>query len=302
MSLSLEGRVALITGAGSGIGRSHAVLMAERGADLILNDIHADGLAETVEQAAKSGRQIQEIVHDVSEISGMREKTRAAESVCGGIDILVNNAGVSGQRLAFEDVTEDAYDRMLDINLKGSFFLTQTVVPGMKERRYGKIVNTSSMYALGGNHVASHYSAAKSALSGLTNSLARELAEWNIMVNAVAPGFVLTPEATHRSGAAEAHVRRVRHGLHGGVSGLGRSRLYYRSGHQPQWRGAHRRNLGAEHPFAPQGGEFRAQKIGDGRYRGGGGAVGAADEGPGQFDALNLGRGQAAVLHVAEDR
>jgi len=208
MSLSLEGRVALITGAGSGIGRSHAVLMAERGADLIINDVNEEGLGETADRAAASGGRVQQIVHDVSEIAGMREKTRAAEAEFGRIDILVNNAGVSGDRLVFEDVTEEAYDRMVDINLKGSFFLTQAVVPGMKERRYGKIVNTSSMFALGGNHVAAHYSAAKSALSGLTNSLARELAEWNIMVNAVAPGFVLTG-MTSRSRDEESLKRRI---------------------------------------------------------------------------------------------
>ena len=192
MSLSLDGRVALITGAGSGIGRSHAVLMAERGADLIINDVNAKGLDETADRASANGGKIIRIDHDVSDIDGMADKTRAAETELGKIDILVNNAGISGARLAFEDVTEDDYDRMIDINLKGSFFLTQAVVPGMRERRYGKIINTSSMYALGGNNVAAHYSAAKSALSGLTNSLARELAEWNIMVNAVAPGFVLT--------------------------------------------------------------------------------------------------------------
>ncbi|HCH56038.1 MAG TPA: NAD(P)-dependent oxidoreductase [Rhodospirillaceae bacterium] len=192
MSVSLDGRVALITGAGSGIGRSHAVLMAERGADLIVNDLNSEGLAETAECAASSGGKVIQFVHDVSDVAGMARKTQAAEVELGKIDILVNNAGVSGERLAFEDVTEYAYDRMVDINLKGSFFLTQAVVPGMKKRRYGKIINTSSMYALGGNNVAAHYSAAKSALSGLTNSLARELAEWNIMVNAVAPGFVLT--------------------------------------------------------------------------------------------------------------
>ena len=192
MSVSLDGRVALITGAGSGIGRSHAVLMVERGADLIVNDLNSEGLAETAECAASSGGKVIQFVHDVSDVAGMARKTQAAEVELGKIDILVNNAGVSGERLAFEDVTEYAYDRMVDINLKGSFFLTQAVVPGMKKRRYGKIINTSSMYALGGNNVAAHYSAAKSALSGLTNSLARELAEWNIMVNAVAPGFVLT--------------------------------------------------------------------------------------------------------------
>lgn len=192
MTASLKGKVALITGAGSGIGRSHAVLMAERGADLILNDVDAGGLEETVGRARAGGGRIEEIVHDVSEINGMKRHIQAAEAAMGKIDILVNNAGVSGQRLPLEEIDEDSYDRMIDINIKGSFFAAQAVVPGMKSRRYGKIINTSSMYALGGNNVASHYSAAKSALSGLTHSWARELAPWNIMVNAVAPGFALT--------------------------------------------------------------------------------------------------------------
>jgi 3-oxoacyl-[acyl-carrier protein] reductase len=182
----------MITGAGSGIGRAHALLMAERGADLVLNDVNADGVQETASIAEQYGNKIELMLHDVSDAQGLHRQIKAAELSLGKIDILVNNAGVSGQRLAFEDIDEATYDRMVNINLKGSFFATQAVVPGMKARRYGKIIMTSSMYALGGNDVASHYSAAKSALSGLTNSLARELAEWNIMVNAVAPGFVLT--------------------------------------------------------------------------------------------------------------
>lgn len=182
----------MITGAGSGIGRAHAILMAERGADVIINDVTADGLQETAATAEQSGGRVEMVLYDVSEVSGMTRRIQAAEQKFGKIDILVNNAGVSGQRLAFGDIDEATYDRMVDINLKGSFFAAQAVVPGMKQRRYGKIINTSSMYALGGNDVAAHYSAAKSAISGLTNSLARELAEWNIMVNAVAPGFVLT--------------------------------------------------------------------------------------------------------------
>ena len=182
----------MITGAASGIGRAHAVLMAERGADVIINDVAAEGLEETASLAEPSGGQIELMLYDVSEVSGMTRRIQAAEQKFGKIDILVNNAGVSGQRLDFGNIDEVTYDSMVDINLKGSFFAAQAVVPGMKDRRYGKIINTSSMYALGGNSVAAHYSAAKSAISGLTHSLARELAEWNIMVNAVAPGFVLT--------------------------------------------------------------------------------------------------------------
>ncbi len=182
----------MITGAASGIGRAHAVMMAERGADVIINDVAAEGLEETALLAEPAGGRIELMLYDVSEVSGMTRRIQAAEQKFGKIDILVNNAGVSGQRLDFGNIDEETYDRMVDINLKGSFFAAQAVVPGMKDRRYGKIINTSSMYALGGNSVAAHYSAAKSAISGLTHSLARELAEWNIMVNAVAPGFVLT--------------------------------------------------------------------------------------------------------------
>ena len=182
----------MITGAASGIGRAHAVLMAERGADVIINDVAAEGLEETASLAEPAGGRIELMLYDVSEVSGMTRRIQAAEQKFGKIDILVNNAGVSGQRLDFGNIDEETYDRMVDINLKGSFFAAQAVVPGMKDRRYGKIINTSSMYALGGNSVAAHYSVAKSAISGLTHSLARELAEWNIMVNAVAPGFVLT--------------------------------------------------------------------------------------------------------------
>ena len=192
MSLSLAGKVALITGAGGGIGRAHAVLMAERGANVIINDVTADGLEETAALTEMSGGNVEMMLYDVSEVSGMARRIQAMEKKIGRIDILVNDAGVSGQRLAFDDIDEASYDRMVDITLKGTFFATQAVVPGMKERRYGKIISTSSMYALGGNDLAAHYSAAKSAISGLTNSLARELAEWNIMVNAVAPGFVRT--------------------------------------------------------------------------------------------------------------
>ncbi len=192
MGKSLEGRVALITGSGGGMGRSHAVLMAERGADIVVHDIKEDGANETAEMVREQGRTARVIIADSRDLPDFTAKIAEAEKACGKIDILVNNAGVSGNKLALEDVDEAAYDAMFDIGVKGAFFATQAVVPGMKARKSGKIVMISSIYAMGGSAFASHYAAAKSAMSGYTKAWARELAPWRICVNAVAPGFVLT--------------------------------------------------------------------------------------------------------------
>ena len=122
--------------------------------------------------------------------------------MAGRGDILVNNAGGGGNRLAIEDVDCNIFDQMFSTHVRGTFFATQAVVAQMKERRAGKIVNISSIYAMGGSHFASHYSAAKSASSGLTKCWAREFAPWRINVNAVAPGFVAT-ESRRASVSAE---------------------------------------------------------------------------------------------------
>ena len=192
MTMSLEGRTALITGSAAGMGRSHATLMAQRGADIIVHDIDAAGAEETADAVRAAGRRAAVIVVDVSDVVAMGEAIRGAETAVGPVDIVVNNAGVGGQGLAFEDIDEATFDRMFAVHVKGAFFATQCVVPGMKERRYGKIVNISSNFAMGGVGFACHYAAAKSALSGFTKCWARELAPFNIMVNAVAPGLLET--------------------------------------------------------------------------------------------------------------
>lgn len=191
-SNSLEGKTALITGSGGGMGRCHALLMSERGADIIVHDIKEDGAAETAEMVQKNGRKASVLIADVRDVPDFTAKINAAEAEHGKIDILVNNAGVSGNKLAIEDVTEEIFDQMFGIQVRGAFFATKAVLPGMKQRKSGRIIMISSIYAMGGSDFASHYAAAKAALSGFTKAWARELAPYRIQVNAVAPGFILT--------------------------------------------------------------------------------------------------------------
>ena len=186
---SLDGKVALITGAGSGMGRNHALLLATRGASVIVFDRYQQAADDTADII---GANALAVAVDVTQVSDMQAAIKRAATEFGRIDILVNNAGIGGQGLAIEDIDEAAFDAMVAVNMKGSFFATQAVIPGMKARRYGKIINISSNFAMGGAAFASHYAACKSALSGFVKSWARELAPWNISVNAVAPGIIET--------------------------------------------------------------------------------------------------------------
>ena len=188
MTSTLEGIRVLITGAGGGMGRSHAVLMAERGADVVVHDIKDDGAEETADMGRAEGREAKIVIADIRDIPAFTSAIQSA----GPVDILVNNAGVGGARRSIEEITEPVFNQMFEVHVRGTFFATQTVLPMMKERKNGKIINISSIYAMGGSQLASHYAAAKSAISGFTKSWARELAPWRIKVNAVAPGFIVT--------------------------------------------------------------------------------------------------------------
>lgn len=188
MSLPLDGKTALVTGAARGLGRAHAVALAERGADVIVHDVLGDEAEGTLAAVRDLGREARLIATDIRDVDAFQAAVRGA----GRVDILVNNAGIPGNRAAIEDIDRDFFDRMFEVHVRGTFFATQAVVPQMKDRRAGKIVNISSIYAMGGSAFAAHYAAAKSAISGLTKSWAREFAPWRINVNAVAPGFVAT--------------------------------------------------------------------------------------------------------------
>ncbi|MBM3597293.1 MAG: 3-oxoacyl-ACP reductase FabG [Alphaproteobacteria bacterium] len=189
----LDGKVAWVTGSGRGMGRGHAIVLAERGADIVVHDVLEDEAAETVAAVKKLGRRVFVSHADVSDVAAVKKTADDAIAALGRIDILVNNAGI-GQHKPLEEISEADFDRMFDIHVKGSFFCGQAVMPGMKERRWGKIINIASIWAMTGAGInkASHYCAAKAALLGLTKAWAKELAPFNIHVNAVSPGGVLT--------------------------------------------------------------------------------------------------------------
>lgn len=191
-TLSLDGRVAMITGAARGMGREHALLMAERGADLILNDLNPETLAATAEDCRALGRKVTEMACDNTDIKRFVSLIGEHEADHGRVDILVNNAGIQGNKYSIEEIDEERWDAMTNIKMKASFFAVRAVVPGMKERKYGKIVNTSSIFAMEGSFSMSHYTGAASGVLGYVKGWARELAPWNICVNAIAPGTVAT--------------------------------------------------------------------------------------------------------------
>lgn len=204
--LSLEGRIALVTGAGGGMGRSHASLLAERGADVIVHD-RKEAIEETAEIVRAKGHRALAIQGDIRDVTTLQSAFRSAIADFGPIDILVNNAGVGGPRRSVAEIDPDIFNEMFEVNVRGTFFATQAVIPTMIERGYGRIVNISSTYAMGGAVFSSHYAASKAAISGFTKSWARELAPHKITVNAVAPGFVLTDMTQGSNDAAQLDER-----------------------------------------------------------------------------------------------
>jgi 2-hydroxycyclohexanecarboxyl-CoA dehydrogenase len=179
--------IALVTGAGSGIGRATAGLLARRGYQVAVNDIDE-------ERATKVAAELDAFPcpADVADAEAVRAMVRSVERQLGPISVAICNAGLSGRR-ALRDVDDEIWRRSLRVNLGGCFHLARSVVPSMQKRRDGAIVTVSSELALVGAPDLAHYVSAKSAILGLTRSLARELAPWSIRVNCVAPGPVDTP-------------------------------------------------------------------------------------------------------------
>ena len=189
---ALEGKAALVTGSSRGIGRAIAIALARAGADVAVNYLSRAPEAEAaVREIAATGRRALAIQADVGRSTGVARLVQGAEQALGAIDILVNNAGIARpQRIA--EITERDWDDLLAANLKSCFLVTQAVLPGMRARRWGRVINLSSVAAQVGGVVGPHYAASKAGMIGLTHYYARHLAREGITVNAIAPALVET--------------------------------------------------------------------------------------------------------------
>jgi 3-oxoacyl-[acyl-carrier protein] reductase len=188
----LSNRVAVVTGGRRGIGRAIAHLLAERGADVMIGDCTEDPENGTASQiAAATGRRVRSACVDVADSSSAKHFIEQTIQEFGRVDILVNNAGITRDNLILR-ISDEDWDSVLGVNLKGAFNCSKAAVRSMMKQRYGRIVNITSVSGLAGNAGQTNYSASKAGLVGFTKSLAKEVGSRNITVNAVAPGFVTT--------------------------------------------------------------------------------------------------------------
>jgi 3-oxoacyl-[acyl-carrier protein] reductase len=192
----LKGRVALVTGSSRGIGRAAALALAEAGADIAINYLTRSAEAAAVEaQIRDMNRRCVSIQADVSDAKDVARLVSESEARLGPVDILVNNAGIARPQ-PIEDITERDWDEIIAVNLKSCFLVTQAVLPGMRARKWGRIVNLSSVAAQLGGVVGPHYAASKAGMHGLTHYYARHLAKEGITVNAIAPALIETDMVT----------------------------------------------------------------------------------------------------------
>ncbi len=198
--MRFDGQTAIVTGAAQGIGLATAERLAAAGARLVMVDLNGDKLLQAAEGLRKSGATVLDLAADVTSSAAVNDMVLTTLRECGAVDILVNNAGGSGRNRAteIESVSDEIWDEVIALNLKSAFLCCRAVIPHMKARTYGRIVNVSSGIARGAGRPAGTagavlpYASAKAGLLGLTVTLAKLVAQSNITVNAVVPGFVLT--------------------------------------------------------------------------------------------------------------
>ncbi len=186
-----DGKIALVTGAARGIGQAIALKLAADGADLALCDLNAEWLEETAGKVKELGRRVECYSVDVSKGDAVNETVKAVEKDFGQIDVLVNNAGITKDGLLMR-MSEDDWDAVLNVNLKGVFLFTKAAMRGMMKKRTGSIVNIASIIGLIGNAGQANYAASKGGVIAFSKTVARELASRNVRCNAVAPGFIRT--------------------------------------------------------------------------------------------------------------
>jgi NAD(P)-dependent dehydrogenase (short-subunit alcohol dehydrogenase family) len=192
---NLKNKVVIVTGARRGMGKAHALVLAKAGAKVVVSDISQEDCQVVADEIKKSGGEAIAVKCDVSQKAEVEKMVKAAVGKWGKVDILVNNAGIC-QFKPFMELTEEDWDRTLDINLKGYFLCAQTAAKEMVKKKSGVIVNIASI-AMGqvgiGFATLAHYSASKGGIVAMTETLAAELASHNIRVNAIAPGGIDTP-------------------------------------------------------------------------------------------------------------
>lgn len=191
--IDLSNRVAIVTGAGHGIGRAVAKALAQHGALVVVNDVNQDSIEIVVNEI--QSQDLKAVAHeaDVSDWKSVKQMVDRTISELGDVNILVNNAGVLKSTSPLESISEKEWDQVIDVNLKGAFNCIKAVIPIMKEQRWGKIVNVSSIAGKSvSNSGGAHYTASKAALLGLTRHAALESAPFGININAIAPAGVDT--------------------------------------------------------------------------------------------------------------
>lgn len=215
MSGQLQDKAAIVTGASLGIGSACALDLAKNGANVAINyRKHKDEAESLVAQMREFGVKAVAVQADVSSFADAQKMVDAVKAEFGRIDILINNAGVNWDGVIWK-MSEEQWDTVLDINLKGYFNYTRAVSPLMREQNWGRIVNVTSINGLRGKFGQTNYSAAKAGIIGFTKALAKELGKNQITVNAVAPGMILTdmmkglPEDIIKAAVDETEVKRL---------------------------------------------------------------------------------------------
>lgn len=190
--MRLPDKVAIVTGGASGIGRGTCLRLAEEGAHVAVFDTDLEGAQHVAEEIARCGGTARAFKVDVSNTDQVEAAVNEAISALGAVDILVNNAGMSSTSTVVR-TTDELWDRMHEVNLKGTFLCCRALAPHMKKRRYGKIINIASILAGAGSAYYAHYSSTKAGVVGFTRGLAMELGPYDINVNVVGPGVIETP-------------------------------------------------------------------------------------------------------------